>query len=216
MTLTERIGILVGGRFIADHQPPLAVYEAALKRNKNAKYSSPAFYPQCQKCSSRQRLYLGAVSRGRTEPFSPVVTHASALRLHHLWLPWDIQRLFAASDTMSCVSVDISTAASICHTVCSILQGSFGPNALHNMISTATGQVLITSDGSTIIKSLHLSHPVGNLIMDAVQSHHAITGDGTKTFLLMLREALQTIHNISAKTLQVVLSATLGCLKLEC
>ncbi|KAI8520176.1 hypothetical protein Bbelb_034330 [Branchiostoma belcheri] len=94
---------------------------------------------------------------------------------------------------MSCVSVDISTAASICHTLCSILQGSFGPNALLNIISTATGQVLISSDGSTILKSLHLSHPVGNLIMDAVQSHHAITGDGTKTFLLILREALQTI-----------------------
>ncbi|XP_078688411.1 BBSome complex assembly protein BBS10-like isoform X2 [Branchiostoma floridae x Branchiostoma belcheri] len=100
---------------------------------------------------------------------------------------------FAASATMSCVSVDISTAASICHTLCSILQGSFGPNALHNMISTATGQVLISSDGSTILKSLHLSHPVGNLIMDAVQSHHAITGDGTKTFLLILREGLQTM-----------------------
>ncbi|XP_019629105.1 PREDICTED: Bardet-Biedl syndrome 10 protein homolog [Branchiostoma belcheri] len=100
---------------------------------------------------------------------------------------------FAASATMSCVSVDISTAASISHTLCSILQGSFGPNALHNMISTATGQVLISSDGSTILKSLHLSHPVGNLIMDAVQSYHAITGDGTKTFLLILREALQTI-----------------------
>ncbi|XP_078608503.1 BBSome complex assembly protein BBS10-like isoform X1 [Branchiostoma floridae x Branchiostoma japonicum] len=100
---------------------------------------------------------------------------------------------------MSCVSVDISTASSICHTLCSILQGSFGPNTLHNMISTATGQVLIASDGSTIIKSLHLSHPIGNLIMDAVQSHHAITGDGTKTFLLILREALQTICNICEK-----------------
>ncbi|XP_078608505.1 uncharacterized protein LOC144880275 isoform X2 [Branchiostoma floridae x Branchiostoma japonicum] len=88
MKLKEKIGIIVGGRFIADHQPPLAVYEAAFRGNKRAKYSSPAFYPQCQKCSSQQRLYLGAVSRGRAEPFSPVVTHASSLRLYHLWLPW--------------------------------------------------------------------------------------------------------------------------------
>ncbi|XP_078688447.1 uncharacterized protein LOC144920261 [Branchiostoma floridae x Branchiostoma belcheri] len=88
LKLKEKIGILLGGRFIADHQPPLAVYETALKRKRVAKYSSPAFYPQCQRCSSCQRLYLGAVSRGRPEPFSPVVTHVSSLRLYHLWLPW--------------------------------------------------------------------------------------------------------------------------------
>ncbi|CAH1779531.1 unnamed protein product, partial [Owenia fusiformis] len=69
-----------------------------------------------------------------------------------------------------------------------------GPNALQVMICTQTGQLLVTSDGMTILRSIHPSHPILRFILASVTSHHGFTGEGSKTFILTLRDMLQRIE----------------------
>jgi hypothetical protein len=67
------------GQFVADHQPPnhLSI-PGQLQR----------FYPQCRSCSNRQGGLLASVKSSSlfSHPHG-IVTHGSALRLYHLFLP---------------------------------------------------------------------------------------------------------------------------------
>ncbi|XP_077993881.1 BBSome complex assembly protein BBS10-like [Glandiceps talaboti] len=101
---------------------------------------------------------------------------------------------------MDSVKVDISTCVSICRSLENIIKKLVGPNALHTMISTATGKILISSDGLTVLKSLHLSHPIGRMMIEAVTSHHQQTGNNSKSFILLLSEALRQIQHFTEKS----------------
>ncbi|XP_002741267.1 BBSome complex assembly protein BBS10-like [Saccoglossus kowalevskii] len=90
--------------------------------------------------------------------------------------------------------VDLSTCVAISSSLEQILKGSFGPNALQCMITSASGNILISSDGATILKSLHLSHPVGRIVINSVLAHCKLTGSGAKTFILIVTEALRCMR----------------------
>jgi hypothetical protein len=64
------------GPFNGDHQPPNSIAKRRFWTPKQR------FYPQCQPCSSQQ----GASLAKKT----PVYHNHSALRLHHVWLPFGL------------------------------------------------------------------------------------------------------------------------------
>ncbi|XP_071945724.1 uncharacterized protein [Antedon mediterranea] len=73
--------------FIADHQPPLSLS----RNNKTKKYLlgllqypkvQQKLYPQCVRCSLKQQKHLQSPGN-----YSEVVSHASSLRIYHLFLP---------------------------------------------------------------------------------------------------------------------------------
>ncbi|XP_072042160.1 uncharacterized protein [Amphiura filiformis] len=87
-------------KFIADHQPPLAVIrDMMLKRRyifgifpTRPKIPNQRFYPQCNQCSQKQQNYLSALSRVKVQrlklKWRHIVTHGTSLRLYHVWLPF--------------------------------------------------------------------------------------------------------------------------------
>ncbi|XP_064618621.1 Bardet-Biedl syndrome 10 protein homolog [Lineus longissimus] len=99
---------------------------------------------------------------------------------------------------MNSVPLEPSTISSICDIIESILAKSFGPNPSQTMLSSSTGKMLLTSDGVTVLESLHLSHPVAKLILKSVLSFHKISGDGSKTFILMLSAFLREVASSSS------------------
>ncbi|XP_038067524.1 uncharacterized protein LOC119737328 [Patiria miniata] len=81
--------------FIADHQPPLAVVRERMMRKPKwyekfgQRSPKQAFYPQCTRCSDTQAAHLRYAFRAQytTPKWRHIVTHPTALRLYHLYLP---------------------------------------------------------------------------------------------------------------------------------
>ena len=90
--------------------------------------------------------------------------------------------------------VALGEIVAVCRTLDGLLCPSFGPNALHSLLSTSTGQLMVTSSGRAVLQSLHLAHPVGRLVTNAVLSYHKVAGDNSKTFLAILTEVLGKIE----------------------
>ena len=91
------------------------------------------------------------------------------------------------------VPLQLETCLSICSTIESLLLDSLGPNGLHTMLTTSSGNALISGDGHTIVTSLMLSHPVARWIVDHMKSHHIRTGDNAKSYVMILTEILRRV-----------------------
>ncbi|XP_061196953.1 Bardet-Biedl syndrome 10 protein homolog isoform X2 [Saccostrea echinata] len=89
--------------------------------------------------------------------------------------------------------LDFSKSLQICKALESLVSRGFGPQGLQTLMCTSTGQVLMSNNGATIFNALHIGHPVGRLVVDAVNQMTQYTGDGSKVFIIMLTDMLQQI-----------------------
>ncbi|XP_022094503.1 Bardet-Biedl syndrome 10 protein homolog isoform X2 [Acanthaster planci] len=96
--------------------------------------------------------------------------------------------------------VHLSAAVTICETIESLVRDSVGPNGLHTMLTSSSGSVVITGDGHTILSSLHLSHPIARWIVERIRCHHGITGDNSKSFVLIVTEILRRLQDAIGPT----------------
>ena len=84
-------------------------------------------------------------------------------------------------------------ALQVCESLDGILKSTFGPNGLDIMLKSSSGDILVTNNGSLILRSLNLGHPVGRSIVEKILSHASVTGDGASSFLLMLTTMLREV-----------------------
>lgn len=89
--------------------------------------------------------------------------------------------------------LDFSKSLQIARALESLVLRGFGPQGLQTLMCTSTGQVLVTNNGATIFNALHIRHPAGRLMVKAIDKMIQYTGDGSKTFIVMLSEILQQI-----------------------
>lgn len=89
--------------------------------------------------------------------------------------------------------LDFSKSLQIARALESLVLRGFGPQGLQTLMCTSTGQVLVTNNGATIFNALHIGHPAGRLMVKAIDKMIQYTGDGSKTFIVMLSEILQQI-----------------------
>ncbi|XP_078073718.1 BBSome complex assembly protein BBS10 [Mustelus asterias] len=73
----------------------------------------------------------------------------------------------------------------------SIVVQCFGPHGRQVLFVRATGDILITKDGRTILESLLLEHPAARLMVQSVSAHCSLVGDGAKSFILLLAAMLR-------------------------
>ena len=89
--------------------------------------------------------------------------------------------------------VAVRNLFSVCRSFDSVLDKTLGPNGKSTLLSTPTGQVLITNVGCTILRCMNIGHPLGDMIIKSIAVHHSHTGDGSKTFVLYLTNILSSI-----------------------
>ncbi|KAM6960601.1 BBSome complex assembly protein BBS10 [Aplochiton taeniatus] len=86
----------------------------------------------------------------------------------------------------------------------SILEGvvlrSFGPDGGQVLFIRDTGQVMLTRHGTRILTALRLEHPLAKMVVECVWKHSGATGDGSKTFVLLLASLLRGIQGLACKT----------------
>ncbi|XP_076370967.1 BBSome complex assembly protein BBS10-like isoform X1 [Tachypleus tridentatus] len=69
----------------------------------------------------------------------------------------------------------------------SLMEKSYGPCGRSSLCVSAVGQIEISSSGISILEAARINHPIAKVIHCAVKNHHEIVGDGTKTFVLLLK-----------------------------
>ncbi|KAM4734965.1 BBSome complex assembly protein BBS10 [Anableps anableps] len=81
----------------------------------------------------------------------------------------------------------------------SIILRSFGPEGGQVLFTRDTGQVMLSRSGKHILTALHLENPLARMVVECVWKHSTITGDGSKTFVLLLASLLRMIHATATK-----------------
>ncbi|XP_023207514.1 Bardet-Biedl syndrome 10 protein isoform X5 [Xiphophorus maculatus] len=81
----------------------------------------------------------------------------------------------------------------------SVILRSFGPEGGQVLFTRDTGQVMLSRSGKRILTALHLDHPLARMVVRCVWKHSTITGDGSKTFVLLLASLLRIIHATASK-----------------
>ncbi|CAL0332562.1 unnamed protein product [Lupinus luteus] len=77
--------------------------------------------------------------------------------------------------------VNIAAAKSVADAV----RTSLGPKGMDKMISTSSGDVIITNDGATILNNMQLLQPAAKMLVDLSKSQDAAAGDGTTTVVVI-------------------------------
>ncbi|XP_059167799.1 Bardet-Biedl syndrome 10 protein homolog isoform X1 [Physella acuta] len=77
-----------------------------------------------------------------------------------------------------------------------LVASSFGPSGSKTLLTSSTGQVIVTNEGINILRSINFSHPLAKCILNGVSSFCDVYGDGCKTFMIYLYNLITAIeHN---------------------
>ncbi|XP_065840058.1 uncharacterized protein [Oscarella lobularis] len=89
------------------------------------------------------------------------------------------------------------TALSVSESLERLVAPSFGPCGLDCLVTSATGDILVSNDGFHILGAIDVRRPCGKLILDAMKMHHGRHGGNSKAFILMLTAALRKINALA-------------------
>ncbi|XP_068458309.1 Bardet-Biedl syndrome 10 protein [Clinocottus analis] len=90
----------------------------------------------------------------------------------------------------------------VLQTVCvleSVVRRSFGPEGGQVLFTQDTGQAMLSRCGTRILTALRLEHPLARMVVDCVLKHSTVTGDGSKTFILLMASLLRVLHTTACK-----------------
>ncbi|PKI82330.1 T-complex protein 1 subunit delta [Malassezia vespertilionis] len=76
---------------------------------------------------------------------------------------------------------------------------SLGPKGMDKMIQTASGEVVITNDGATILKHMAVVHPAARMLVDLSQAQDVEAGDGTTSVVVIAGSVLGAAEQLLAK-----------------
>ncbi|XP_053319652.1 Bardet-Biedl syndrome 10 protein [Spea bombifrons] len=107
--------------------------------------------------------------------------------------------------------IDINKVLQVAESLEDILFRCFGPDGGQVLFIKSTGDLLITKDGRQILECLLLDHPIARMIVSSASSHSNVTGDGVKSFVLLLCGVLRGLRAVTDNTGGFLLSKkTLG------
>nr|XP_027193596.1 T-complex protein 1 subunit alpha-like [Dermatophagoides pteronyssinus] len=81
-------------------------------------------------------------------------------------------------------------------TLMKILFTSLGPNGLDKMLINSVGEMVITNDGSTIVKQLDVKHPAAKVLVELSVLQDKEVGDGTTSVVLLAAELINKGQNL--------------------
>eukprot|EP00177_Eucheuma_denticulatum_P004383 GFKZ01007963.1.p1 GENE.GFKZ01007963.1~~GFKZ01007963.1.p1 ORF type:complete len:559 (-),score=111.40 GFKZ01007963.1:1848-3524(-) len=69
--------------------------------------------------------------------------------------------------------------------VADAVRTSLGPRGMDKMVQDASGGVLITNDGATILEQMHVEHPAAKMLVQLSRSQDVVAGDGTTSVVVI-------------------------------
>lgn len=80
--------------------------------------------------------------------------------------------------------------------VADAVRTSLGPKGMDKMISTASGEVIITNDGATILNKMEVLQPAAKMLVELSKSQDVVAGDGTTTVVVIAGALLKQCHSL--------------------
>ena len=107
------------------------------------------------------------------------------------------------SETNQSITALINNAEAI-RALSQIVAGTFGPKGLDCMLVDQNGGVLVTNDGATILNTIDITHPVAQILINAIRLHEEKVGDGTTTATILAESMITEGVNQVLKGVPVV------------
>ncbi|XP_068641047.1 T-complex protein 1 subunit delta-like [Aristolochia californica] len=80
--------------------------------------------------------------------------------------------------------------------VADAVRTSLGPKGMDKMISTGSGEVIITNDGATILNKMDVLQPAAKFLVELSKSQDIVAGDGTTTVVVLAGSLLKHAHTL--------------------
>ncbi|KAM9815514.1 Bardet-Biedl syndrome 10 protein [Syngnathus typhle] len=90
----------------------------------------------------------------------------------------------------------------VLQTVCAleaVVLRTFGPEGGQVLFTRDNGQAMLSRSGTRILTALRLEHPLARMLLECVWKHSGKTGDGSKSFILLVASLLRTIYTAASK-----------------
>ncbi|MHC1630784.1 MAG: thermosome subunit alpha [Methanotrichaceae archaeon] len=82
-------------------------------------------------------------------------------------------------------------------TMAEMVRSTLGPKGMDKMmVDDATGDVVITNDGATILREVEIEHPVAKMVAEMARVQEDEVGDGTTTVVLIAGELLKNAEDL--------------------
>jgi thermosome len=75
-------------------------------------------------------------------------------------------------------------------TIAEAVKSALGPKGMDKMLVDSSGDVIITSDGRTILDKMDIEHPAAKMMVEVAKTQDAEVGDGTTTAVILAGELL--------------------------
>jgi archaeal chaperonin len=83
--------------------------------------------------------------------------------------------------------------------VAETVKTTLGPKGMDKMLVDASGEVIITNDGVTILEEMELEHPVAKMMVDIARTQENEVGDGTTTAVMLAGKLLENAEKLLDK-----------------
>lgn len=93
----------------------------------------------------------------------------------------------------------VKAALQVAEVLETIVSCCVGPEGRQVLCTKPTGEVLLSRDGGRLLEALHLEHPLARMMVACVSSHLRKTGDGAKTFIILLCHLLRGLNAVTHK-----------------
>ena len=90
-------------------------------------------------------------------------------------------------------------------TIAEAVKSSLGPKGMDKMLVDSSGDVIITSDGRTILDKMDIDHPAAKMMVDVAKTQDAEVGDGTTTSVIVAGELLGKAEELINKGIHPIL-----------
>lgn len=114
-----------------------------------------------------------------------------------------VNRIPEQSETNQSLTALTSNSEAV-RTLARIVAGTFGPKGLDCMLIGENGGVIVTNDGATILKSVDVTHPVVQILINAIRLQEEKVGDGATTASILVESLITEGVNQVFKGVPVV------------
>ncbi|KNH07293.1 T-complex protein 1 delta subunit [Perkinsela sp. CCAP 1560/4] len=76
---------------------------------------------------------------------------------------------------------------------------SLGPRGMDKMIQSGTGELTVSNDGATILKTLDVTHPCAKMLVDLSKAQDVDAGDGTTSVVILCGSLLKACEELLHK-----------------
>ncbi len=81
-------------------------------------------------------------------------------------------------------------------TVADMLRTTLGPRGMDKMLVQPSGDVIITNDGATILRSMEVEHPAAKMLVEVAKAQDESCGDGTKSSVILAGGLLKAAEEL--------------------